>query len=127
VVTDETLLAVREALKTQFRKAVEGSSGEAFEATKVSMPQDFVWDAYASAALTAALPLIRGAVVEVGKFKVGDRVTKTKGSSWTGLVVGFYSTTLTPEGYAVESETEKGSVQIYPAAALALSPREAGE
>jgi R67 dihydrofolate reductase len=53
------------------------------------------------------------------RFQLGDRVTKTKGSSWTGRVVGFYSTDLTPEGYAVESETERGSVQIYPAAALA--------
>lgn len=52
------------------------------------------------------------------KFQIGDRVTKTKGSSWTGHVVGTYSTTLTPEGYAVESENETGSVQIYPAAAL---------
>lgn len=54
-----------------------------------------------------------------GKFKLGDRVTKTKGSKWTGRVIGFYSTTLTAIGYAVESETETGSVQIYPEAALA--------
>lgn len=55
-----------------------------------------------------------------GKFKypLKSRVTKTKGSSWTGRVVGFYSTTLTPIGYAVESENEPGSVQIYPEAAL---------
>ena len=52
-------------------------------------------------------------------FRPGDRVTKTKGSSWTGRVVGFYSTKLTLEGYAVESDTETGSVQIYPVAALA--------
>ena len=52
------------------------------------------------------------------KFKIGDRVTKRSGSSWTGHIVGTYSTTLTPEGYAVESENEPGSVQIYPAAAL---------
>lgn len=52
------------------------------------------------------------------RFKLGDRVTKTKGSSWTGHVVGFYSTTLTPIGYAVESENEPGNVQIYPEAAL---------
>ena len=51
-------------------------------------------------------------------FRLGDRVTKTKGSSWTGRVVGFYSTTLTPEGYAIESDTETGSVQIYPVGAL---------
>lgn len=53
-----------------------------------------------------------------GKFELGDRVTKTKGSNWTGRVVGTYSTALTPEGYAVESDFEHGSVQIYPAAAL---------
>jgi len=55
----------------------------------------------------------------VRKFNLGDRVTKTKGSNWTGLVVGFYSTSLTPIGYCVESETERGSVQIYPETALA--------
>lgn len=52
------------------------------------------------------------------KFKPGDTVRKTKGSQWHGTVVGTYSTELTPEGYAVESSTERGSVQIYPAAAL---------
>ena len=45
-------------------------------------------------------------------------VTKISGSSWTGRVCGTYSTSLTPEGYNVESENEPGSVQIYPAAAL---------
>lgn len=52
------------------------------------------------------------------KFKIGDRVRKIKGSNWHGVVVGTYSTELTPEGYAVESSTECGSVQIYPAEAL---------
>lgn len=52
------------------------------------------------------------------KFQWGDRVTKIKGSSWTGRVCGIYSTPLTPIGYAVESENEPGSVQIYPEAAL---------
>lgn len=52
------------------------------------------------------------------KFRHGDTVMKSKGSQWHGRVVGWYSTKLTPEGYAVESSTEQGSVQIYPAAAL---------
>lgn len=60
------------------------------------------------------------AAVAAGKFQLGDQVRKTKGSQWKGRVVGWYSTTLTPEGYAVESSTEHGSVQIYPAAALEL-------
>ena len=52
------------------------------------------------------------------KFKLGDFVCKIKGSQWTGYVVGTYSTELTPEGYCVESYYYKGTVQIYPAAAL---------
>jgi dihydrofolate reductase (trimethoprim resistance protein) len=53
-------------------------------------------------------------------FKRGDKVRKMKGSSWQGRIVGFYSTEYTPEGYAVESEREVGSVQIYPVGALEL-------
>jgi len=52
------------------------------------------------------------------KFKPGDKVRKIKGSQWHGTVVGTYYTELTPEGYCVESDFEKGSVQLYPAAAL---------
>lgn len=51
-------------------------------------------------------------------FGLGDRVRKKSGAAWQGCVVGWYSTTLTPEGYAVESEAHPGSVQIYPVAAL---------
>ena len=53
-------------------------------------------------------------------FRRGDLVRKRSGSQWKGRIVGEYSTTLTPEGYAVESEAHAGSVQIYPAAALEL-------
>ena len=60
---------------------------------------------------------------EPRKFSLGDPVRKVRGSCWSGRVVGFYSTDLTPEGYAVESFTEKGSVQIYPASALELIQR----
>lgn len=60
------------------------------------------------------------------KFKFGERVTKTKGSSWTGLVCGFYSTELTLNGYCVESENEPGSVQLYPVAALSAAPKREG-
>ena len=60
--------------------------------------------------------------MENPKFVRGDYVRKIKGAQWKGYVVGTYSTILTPEGYAVESSTELGSVQIYPAAALELVP-----
>jgi len=52
------------------------------------------------------------------KFFLGELVRKVSGSSWRGQVVGTYSTALTPEGYCVESTSEPGSVQIYPAKAL---------
>lgn len=52
------------------------------------------------------------------KFLLGDLVRKKSGSSWQGKVVGFYTSSLTLEGYAVESEREIGSVQIYPVSAL---------
>jgi len=51
-------------------------------------------------------------------FGLGDLVRKKSGAEWQGRVVGWYSTKLTPEGYAVESEAHPGSVQIYPVAAL---------
>ena len=54
----------------------------------------------------------------MSKFRIGDKVRKIKVSQWHGYVVGTYSTELTPEGYAVESSTERGSVQIYPSSAL---------
>ena len=55
------------------------------------------------------------------QFKLGERVEKRSGSSWRGKIVGFYTTKLTPIGYAVESEFEPGAVQIYPESALIKS------
>ena len=68
----------------------------------------------------ATLPrgLTDGERLTLGRWRLGTRVRKKSGSSWQGHVVGYYSTSLTPIGYAVESEREPGSVQIYPAAAL---------
>lgn len=54
------------------------------------------------------------------KYSIGQRLRKTRGSSWQGKVVGYYSTALTSIGYAIESEREPGSVQIYPESALTL-------
>ena len=114
MITDETLLAVREALKTQFRKAVEGSSGETFEATKVTMPQDLVWDAYARAALTAALPLIRGAVVE-------EAIEACKKQERDFLDPAYTA------GQPLASFSERFACDQCARAIRTLSPREAGE
>lgn len=60
-------------------------------------------------------------------FAFGDHVRKKRGSRWQGRVVGWYSTTLTSEGYAIESDTEHGSVQIYPASALERSTEDSSD
>lgn len=52
------------------------------------------------------------------KFVLGDEVKKKSGSEWVGVIVGFYSSSQTDRGYAVESNWHIGSVQIYPEAAL---------
>lgn len=54
-----------------------------------------------------------------GQFELGDYVRK-KGDKgqWHGRICGWYSTEITPIGYAVESAYEKHSVQIYPESAL---------
>jgi hypothetical protein len=57
-------------------------------------------------------------IANIGPYRLGDKVRKIKGSEWEGKIVGFYSTELTPIGYAVESSSHPGSVQIYPEYAL---------
>lgn len=52
------------------------------------------------------------------KYQLGDVVKKSSGSEWAGKVVGFYSSSMTERGYAIENNIYKGSVQIYPEAAL---------
>lgn len=56
----------------------------------------------------------------IAKFKLGQTVEKNGGAQWKGGVCGFYSTNLTPIGYAVESIAHRGSVQIYPESHLRL-------
>lgn len=70
---------------------------------------------------------LREAQLFTDAWPVGAQVAKKAGASWRGKVVGYYSTQLTPRGYAIESDFEPGSVQIYPETALvradALSPK----
>lgn len=55
------------------------------------------------------------------RYAIGTRLKKKSGSEWVGTVVGFYSTAQTPEGYAIESECHKNTVQIYPLSALEIA------
>lgn len=67
---------------------------------------------------------MNNSVLGLGQYVIGTRMRKKSGSSWQGRVVGYYSTSLTPVGYCIESEREPGSVQIYPAGVLELVPDE---
>lgn len=58
------------------------------------------------------------------KYQLGDHVVKKSGADWCGPVVGFYSSSLTERGYAVESSKHHGAVQIYPESALELVEEE---
>lgn len=61
----------------------------------------------------------------MNKFKRGDHVRKIKGSEWEGTVVGeYYNPDLDHYGVCVLSNAHKGSIQIYPEAALELVEQE---
>lgn len=64
----------------------------------------------------AAMPVQAEPVAK--RWQLGDKVRKKRGSSWRGVVCGFYSTPHTPQGYCVDSAFEPGSVQVWPEAAL---------
>lgn len=94
-------------------------------------PHDFEWDSQVGSWYQEHYETIKRALSapadRAGKYALGQRVTKIKGSSWQGRVVGFYSTELTPIGYCIESEREPGSVQIYPESAIISMAEKEGE
>lgn len=71
-----------------------------------------------------ALDVITEYEIAMSGFEFGQRVRKKSGSSWQGHVRGYYVTDRTPAGACVESERERGSVQIYPASALEIAPED---
>lgn len=80
-----------------------------------------------AATLTISQYELFGEINSRPQFTLGDQVRKKSGANWYGTIVGFYSTTLTPDGYCVESDCHPGSVQIYPAEALEHKPSAADE
>ena len=51
------------------------------------------------------------------RFPIGTRVRKASGPEWRGVVVGYYSSTYTPEGLVIECTAEgaRGQVHVEPA------------
>lgn len=62
--------------------------------------------AYLAGTCDAGWPSIQGAWARM------DLVAELV--EWHGKIVGYYRTSITRNGYAIESEREPGSVQIYP-------------
>lgn len=69
-------------------------------------------------AAEAEVARLQASIPAGARWNLGDKVRKKRGSSWRGVVCGFYSTKHTPIGYAVDSAFEPGSVQVWPEAAL---------
>ena len=55
-------------------------------------------------------------------FPLGVRVRKISGPQWESVVVGYYSSTFTPEGLVLEnvSEGARGQVHVEPAKRMEL-------
>jgi hypothetical protein len=49
-------------------------------------------------------------------YPIGTRVRKVSGPEWDGVVVGYYSSTFTPEGLVIECTAPgaKGQVHVEP-------------
>ncbi len=102
--------------EANLRKNVLGEQLLAVEADLVSASQDR--DRYREIAEQRGDALLRD---NLDRWPIGTLVEKIKGAFWRGKICGYYSTSLTPEGYCVESDYEPGSVQLYPRASLAES------
>lgn len=126
--SDERLVQVAEHLERLERICTVSPGcmtpeGSANKAIVYAFMQSSINDAAFAALALRQLRHRIAALREAAEWPLGTRVEKIKGSSWRGHVVGYYSTSLTPEGYCVESEREPGSVQIYPRAALKEQPK----
>ncbi len=111
-----------EALLARAKAILDGMTAEELEAMFETQRRNYA----ASFARQLEDTQRRQAVYRVPgwKFAVGELVWKPRGSWWRGHIVGTYSTTQTPRGYAVQLDVAHGPVQIYPEDALELLPNE---
>lgn len=51
------------------------------------------------------------------RFPLGSPVRKISGPEWAGVIVGYYSSSYTPEGLVIECTAEgaRGQVHVEPA------------
>ena len=54
-------------------------------------------------------------MTQADRFPLGTRVRKASGPEWRGVVVGYYSSTYTPEGLVIECTVPEvqGALHIY--------------
>lgn len=55
------------------------------------------------------------------RFPLGAKVRKISGPQWRGVVVGYYSSSYTPEGLVIECTAEgaRGQVHVEPSKRMA--------
>jgi len=55
------------------------------------------------------------------QYPLGCKVIKTSGPQWRGVVVGYYSSSYTPEGLVIECTAEgaRGQVHVEPSKRMA--------
>ena len=104
---DELALAIDQFLTHQIER----------DTLACGLTQDELTELATGLAAIAAMPTVQAEPVAT-RWQLGDYVRKKRGSSWRGVVCGFYSTPHTPVGYCVDSTFEPGSVQVWPEAAL---------
>ena len=59
---------------------------------------------------------LRAQVEQERAYPIGTRVRKVSGPEWDGVVVGYYSSTFTPDGLVIECTVPgaKGQVHVEP-------------
>jgi len=65
----------------------------------------------------AEIRSLRAQVAQERAYPIGTRVRKVSGPEWDGVVVGYYSSTFTPDGLVIECTAlgAKGQVHVEPA------------
>jgi hypothetical protein len=76
----------------------------------------YISDANMMRQAAAEIRSLREQVAQERAYPIGTRVRKVSGPEWDGVVVGYYSSTFTPEGLVIECTAPgaKGQVHVEP-------------
>lgn len=99
------LIAALEARATAAEAALKATAEAAATHLKAKM------------AAESEIRSLRAQVEQERAYPIGTRVRKVSGPEWDGVVVGYYSSTFTPDGLVIECTAPgaKGQVHVEPA------------